>query len=335
MMMLSNKPRRKTAIATAVALGALTLAGCAQGGSEAAVLEGCDETYTVGFSHPFGEAQFVKALKGVVADYGPEECVEVLLDNTTGNNLETQRETVESWVTQGVDAIVFWPVDPSAYANIVPTAQKEKGIKWLTYVGPVEGQDGSVGFDPIVEGDGIAEDVTAWLQERHPDGGVEAAVTKMTTQPTIQGRWTQPKDALGKLGVPVVSEQDCSNQACGLEIASQMLRENPDVRVFISYNDDVAIGTQKAIENAGLDPQEYYVSGYDGSPEGLANVKEGKGAFDVTMAIPVDELGQGIIRNAVAAITGEGDSSSLTPSIKVTPEDSAKIDELLRIFEGN
>ncbi|MFV0252240.1 MAG: sugar ABC transporter substrate-binding protein [Beutenbergiaceae bacterium] len=296
-------------------------------------MEGCEETYTIGFSHPFGEAQFVKALKEVVAEYGPEVCANILLDNTTANNLETQRETVESWVTQGVDAIVFWPVDPTAYANIVPTSQEEKGIKWLTYVGPVDGQDGSVGFDPMQEGDSIAEDVTTWLGENYPDGGVEAAVTIQTTQPTIQGRWTQPTAALEQLGIPIVSEQDCSNQACGLEIATTVLRENPDVRVFISYNDDVAIGTQKAIENAGLDPEEYYVNGYDGSPEGLANVREGTGAFDVTMAIPISDLGQDIVKNAIAAITGEGDPNSLTPSIRVTPEDAETIDELLATFE--
>lgn len=333
--MRSTTSLRRSAVALLLSSSAaIVLAACAQGGGETAELDGCDETYTIGFSHPFGEAQFVQALKGVVADFGPEACAEILLDNTTANNLETQRETVESWVTQGVDAIVFWPVDPSAYASIVPTAQ-EDGIKWLTYVGPVEGQDGSVGFDPMQEGDAIGEDVTEWLAEHYPDGGVEAAVTLQTTQPTIQGRWTQPIAALEAIGVPIASEQDCSNQACGLEIATNVLRENPDVRVFISYNDDVAIGTQKAIENAGLNPEDYYVNGYDGSPEGLANVKDGTGAFDVTMAIPVADLGRDIVTNAIAAITGEGDSNSLTPSIKVTPADGARIDEMLQIFESN
>ncbi len=333
--MRSNTLLRRSATAVlTTTVAAVALAGCAQAAEESTALDGCEETYTIGFSHPFGEAQFVQALKGVVEEYGPEACAEILLDNTTANNLETQRETVESWVTRGVDAVVFWPVDPSAYANIVPTAQ-EKGIKWLTYVGPVDGQDGSVGFDPMQEGDSIGADVTEWLAENHPDGGVEAAITKQTTQPTIAGRWTQPIAALEKLGITIASQQDCSNQACGLEIATTVLRENPDVRVFISYNDDVAIGTQKAIENAGLDPQDYYVSGYDGSPEGLANVKAGTGAFDVTMAVPVADLGRDIVKNAIAAITGEGDSNSLTPSIKVKPADSAKIDELLQIFEGS
>jgi len=331
--MHSSKHVRRAALAVS-AVAALSLTACAQGGGASGGIEGCDETYTIGFSHPFGEAQFVKALKQVIADYGPEECAEILLDNTTANNLETQRETVESWVTQGVDAIVFWPVDPTAYANIVPSSQQEKDIKWLTYVGPVDGQDGSVGFDPMQEGDSIAEDVTEWLGENYPDGGVEAAVTIQTTQPTIQGRWTQPIAALEELDVPIASKQDCSNQACGLEIATNVLRENPDVRVFISYNDDVAIGTQKAIENAGLDPEDYYVNGYDGSPEGLANVKAGDGAFDVTMAIPVADLGRDIVKNALAAVKGEGDPNSLTPSIKVEPSDADKIDELLAIF-GN
>ncbi|WP_432945576.1 sugar ABC transporter substrate-binding protein [Kribbella sp. CA-253562] len=328
----ARRPMAATSLLGVGVLGVLSACGGAQGSGSAA-LDGCEDTYTVGFSHPVGEAQFVKALKNVVADYGPTKCVKVLLDNTTANNLETQRATVESWVTQKVDAIVFWPVDPSAYTNLVAQGH-EQGTKWLTYVAPIDGQDGSVGFDSDQAGQEIAADMSAWISKNHPGKDIQAAVTTLIALPPIFGRWEKPTAALTKLGIPVVSKQDCSNQSCGLEIAEQVLRENPRVRVFISMNDDVALGTQKAIANAGLDPDDFYVAGYDGSPEGLENVKAGKGAFRVTMAIQVEQLGHDIIDNALAAVTGEGDSSTLAPSIRVTPADDAEIDKLLAVFKG-
>lgn len=322
-------PRRFMRPALTAAALSFVLAGCGANSSDNEQLAGCEQTYTVGFSHPVGEAQFVKALKDFVARYGTSErCTEVLLDNTTGNNLEAQRATIEGWVTQQVDAIVLWPVDPSAFANLMSRAQ-EQGTKWLTYVAPMDGQDGRVGFDPTQEGEQIAGDVAEWLAQRYPDGGVEAAVTTLTALPVVEGRWEPPLATLAELGVPVVSKQDCADQSCGLQIAEDALRENPRLRVFIGLNDDVALGAQKAIQNAGLNADEFYISGHDGSPEGLEGLKAETGAFRATTAIPVADLGRAIIDNSIAAITGEGEADALTPTVLVHSDDTAEIDELL------
>ena len=328
---------RSTTVRTGVAALALTtaLAGCGANKSDNEQLAGCEQTYTIGFSHPVGEAQFVKALKDYVAQYGPNErCTEVLLDNTTGNNLEAQRATVEGWVTQQVDAIVLWPVDPSAFTNLMSRAQQQ-GTKWLTYVAPMDGQDGRVGFDAAQEGEQIAGDVADWLQKRYPAGGVAAAVTTLTTLPVVEGRWEPPMRKLAELGIPVVSEQDCADQSCGLQIAEDALRENPQLRVFIGLNDDVALGAQKAVQNSGLDVEEFYISGHDGSPEGLEAIKAKTGAFRATTAIPIADLGRSIIDNSIAAITGEGTADALTPTVLIHPDDTQQIDQLLATMRGS
>lgn len=126
----------------------------------------------------------IKALKSLAKEYSSKVgCVDLLLDNTTGMKLESQRATVESWVTQQVDAIVLWPVDSTAFAGLQKQAQSQ-GTKWLTYLTSMDGQDGNVGFDNKLQGEQIAADVTEWIEKNYPpDGGATAAVTTLTTLP--------------------------------------------------------------------------------------------------------------------------------------------------------
>jgi len=93
--------------------------------------------------------------------------------------------------------------------------------------------------------------------------------------------------------------------------------------VLIGLNDDAALGAQKAFENAGLSADDVYISGSDGGPEALENLKDpGKGAFRVTAALDILSLGHDIVDNSIAAITGEGEPDSVTPArlaMRVSP----------------
>ena len=95
-------------------------------------------TFRIAFSHSLSEAAIVKAVRRF-ADVRAAElgCVTMLHDNTQANNLEQQVDAVQSWVTQGVDAIVVTPIDAQALEPLQLQAQK-KGIKWLTYLGKNE-----------------------------------------------------------------------------------------------------------------------------------------------------------------------------------------------------
>ncbi|MFJ9317816.1 sugar ABC transporter substrate-binding protein [Pimelobacter simplex] len=329
---MRRKASRRIAVATGLLAAGASLTSCSQ---DDEALAGCESTYTIGFSHPVGEAAAPKAIKRMAADYAEKKgCIKFLLDNTTASNLESQRATVEGWITQKVDAILLFPVDPSAFTNLQSQAQ-EQGIKWLTYASPMKGEDGGVGFDSEQAGTIIADDMAAWIKDRYPDGGISAAVTTLKALTTITGRWEKPAAALADLDIPVVSTQDCADQTCGLQIAEDALRENPDLRVFVGLNDDAALGAQKAFENAGLSADDVYISGSDGAPEALENIKApGDGAFRTTAALEVQSLAQDIVDNSLAAITGEGETSSLTPAVLAKTGDDATIDELLAQLDG-
>ncbi|CAM5761931.1 Ribose import binding protein RbsB [Labrys miyagiensis] len=292
---------RGLAMAAMALTASISLASVAQAAD-------CKKQYTIGFSHPVGESEFAAALRKKVVKYAGENgCVTALIDNTQQSNLESQRATLESWVIRKVDAIVVLPVDAPALKGLMKKAQAQ-GTKWLTYAIDVEGADGSVGFDNVRSGDLVAKDALVWLKKRYPSGGVTAAVTTLTPLVGFAGRWDEPLKQFKAAGLPVVSEQDCADQSCGLQIAEDALRQHPDLRVFIGINDDAAIGALRAFTNAKINPDEVYIAGQDGTREGLEAVKAG-GAYRASVAILLDDLAKSIINNSLAAITGKGEKS--------------------------
>lgn len=324
--------RRASAVLFTLSLAAIPLTACGGGDAVDASGKACEDTYTIGFSHPVGEAESVKAVKKFAQRRADEVgCVDLLLDNTTANNLESQRSTIESWVTQDVDAIVLWPVDASAFTGLQDQAQ-EKGIKWLTYSSHMDGQDGSVGFDNDLSGQLIADDLTAWVEKNYPDGGVSAAVTTLTALPQVNGRWEKPLAALKKLGIPVVSEQDCADQTCGLQVAEDTLREHDDLRIFVGITDDAGVGALKAFDDSSLDPESVYIAGQDGMSQALAAIGDG-GYYKASAAILLDELGFSIIDNSIAAITGDGETDSVTPSSLASLADKANLAKLSELYQ--
>lgn len=188
----NHAPTARLVSAAAILLGtALALTACSTAATSSASAD-CDDTYTIGFSHPVGESAFAKALKGKVEDAAADNgCVSVLLDNTQSSDLESQRATIESWVTQKVDAIVVLAVDATALDGLREQAQAQ-GTKWLTYAGGTDTSDGSVGFDNVQSGDLVADDALAWVAENYPDGGITAEVTTLTPLVGFKGRWEQP-----------------------------------------------------------------------------------------------------------------------------------------------
>jgi ABC-type sugar transport system substrate-binding protein len=301
-------------------------------GSESAAELCAGKQYTVGFSHPSSEALAVQVVEKYAAKRGTDlGCVKVLIDATTDLNLETQRAAIESWILQGVDAIVVRPVDPDALTRLQQDAQA-KNIKWLTYTNHMDGQNGSVGWSTDNAGHLMADDLSAWLQKNYPNGGISAAVVGVSAQPTLSGQWDFPKDALNAAGIPIVLDSDCWTQECGLNLTETALQENPDLRVFIAGStDDAGIGAAKAFENAGIDPSEVYIGGMDGSQQALEEIQRDS-YYKATAAIKLDLLGYSIVDAAIHAIKDDGLSDMVTPNELATLADPDAVQGLVDVY---
>lgn len=332
--MSSAHPRSIAAASLAgLSLAALSACGGNGGDSEVQASDNCEETYTIGFSHPLGEVDAVQAVKNFSEERAEENgCVDLLLDGTTGADLESQRNTVESWVNQQIDAIVIWPADIEAFTGLQQEAQ-DNGTQWLMYSSEMEGADGGVGFDSEHSGQMIADNLEEWLEENYTEGDeITAAVTEMAALTQLSPRWDIPMEVLDDYGIEIVSFQDCGDTSCGLQVAEDALRENDDLRIFLGSNDDAGVGAARAFENADIDPTESYIAGHDGIPEAFEAI-ENETSYKASAAIRLDELGYSIIDNSIAAITGEGDPEDMAPTELVTIDEPETLEQMKALFE--
>lgn len=287
--------------------------------------------FKIAYSHSVSEAAVVKQVRRL-ADARAAElgCVTVLHDNTQANNLEQQINAVQSWVTQGVDAIVVTPIDERALKPLQAQAQK-KGIKWLTYLGKMDGSDGYVSFNHTESGQLVANAAVKWVKDNQVKDPI-ALVTTLTGLPSLSPRWTEVERIFAANGIKIVAKQDAADQASGLKVTETVLKQNPTLNIIIGLNDDAAVGALRAVEIAGIAPDKIFIAGQDGSQEGLAAVNKG-GAYKASAAILVNELGASVVDLALNAVAKTGPTVADTPAVLASKSDQTMLDKLIKNYQ--
>ena len=300
--------------------------------SEPTVAPSCEKEYTIAFSHIVSEAVVVKAVRSFAdvraADLG---CITMLHDNTTGGNLEQQTAALDTWINQGVDAIVLLPVDAASIAPYKERADAA-GIAMSTYAFPIEGFCGNAGFDATQSGELIADEAIKWAKTAYPNGGAKALVSSLSALPLLAPRWEVPIKKLKDAGIEVVATQDGADIASGLEITETTLQAHPDLAIVIGLNDDFAVGAYQAFKNAKIPAEKVFIGGQDGSLEGLEAIKEGE-HYKASSAILLDQLGASIVDISLACITGEGETNVATPAKLVTLTEGG-LDDMITSFKS-
>ncbi len=212
-----------------------------------------------------------------------------------------QQEQFETMITQGFDAIIFVPIDIEAGAAAVEAAHAA-GI-------PVVGSNtrvnsdlllSYVGSDDVVSGRMQAEIV---LEQIGCEGGVvilEGPIGQSAQIERLEGNM----QALAECPDVTVLEQQTANWSRG---EAQTLMENwltrhgDNIQGVIGQNDEMALGAIEAIRAAGLDVNDFAISGIDGVTDALLAVQAGdmasilqdgaaqaQGALDVALAAVIE-----------------------------------------------
>lgn len=221
------------------------------------------------------------------------------------------------------------PIEPTALQPLQRQAQAQ-GIKWLTYLGKMDGSDGFVGFDHAQSGQIVAQAAVDWVKANDVRDA-KALVTTLTPLPSLSPRWTEVTRIFAENGIDVVAEQDAADQTNGLRVAETVLQQYPDLDIIIGMADDAAVGALHAIRLAGADASKMFVGGQDGSLEGLSAVNDG-GAYRASAAILINELGANIVDLALNAVRGIEPSSAYTPTVLANKADQALLDKLLENY---
>jgi ABC-type sugar transport system substrate-binding protein len=325
---------RLTLIAS-VAVGGV-LAGCGSSsssstGSSSSGSTSGEKKYTIAFSHPYSTAPVAIAVMQFAQERAKALGDKVLLDNAN-MQVATQVTDVDNWITQKVDAIEVLPVENASVIESQKRAQAA-GIKWLTYAVGMDGSDGAVLFPPEQSGKLIGEEAVKWINAQPTPP--EILVLTQSTVPATAGRVTVPIDMIKKqTKAKIVAQQDASDQQTGLTVTEAVLAAHPNISMVIGFNDDGALGALKAFTNAKKDPKTSWIGGQDGSIEALKAIQAG-GAYKMTSALRLKDVGYAVVDTAVAALKGDKTKATANvPAVAITQDDKAEVAALIKAYSA-
>lgn len=245
------------------------------------------------------------------------------------NDPALQQGQVDTFITQGVDAIILVPVQVSAIGPILDETEAA-GIpvvavnrlpaddqleRLATFVGSNEEFAGRVQGEAIAEMLGGEGDVVIiWGEIGHP-----AQI----------GRTAGVKEVFEQYpGINVVREDTSEWQrANALELMENWIQAGFNIDAVIGNNDESAIGAAMALEQVGM-LEDVYIAGVDATPDALRFMRDGK--IDVTVFQDAYGQGYACIDAAIRAVNGE-ELPTITdiPFVPVMPD---QVDEFLALW---
>ena len=319
-MSATRQRRFRRLTSTAVcAIGAVALvAGCTSnsadddgdsggGGNQAASAnDDTGETVRIGFSAPAADhgwmAGITEAARAEAENY---EDVELVVAEGT-NDVSTQISQVETFINDGVDAIVLLPFDGDALTPVALQAM-EAGIPVIN----VDREFNSpFAARATILGDNYGMGVSAgtYICERlgdQPDA-VIAEIAGIDSLPLTQDRSQGFADALSDCGLEVSNRvaADFTVQG-GQAAAANLLQAAPEIDALWNHDDDQGVGVLAAINNAGRD--EFFMVGGAGSANAMRSIQADDSVLKATVIYPSTQAADGI---ALARLVAQGKSMS-------------------------
>ena len=258
-----------------------------------------------------------------------------------GNNDQNkQNEQINTFITQGVDALIINPVMTSAAATIIstvksagiptvlinrePTADEMAAYDKLVYVGADASQSGTMQGELILD--------TANKGDINGDGKVSYIMIQGDPENIdAQLRTEYSVKALTDAGVEVeqlnLTRGDWDREKGQTICANDLAQFGDQIEVVFCNNDDMAIGALQSIQSAGRKVNEdIYLVGVDALDAALNEVQAG----NMTGTVLNDAKGQA--SQAVECMEGllagdtyaAGEQSVYVDYVKVTPDNVAE-----------
>ncbi len=191
-------------------------------------------------------------------------------------------------ISQRISALIVSPVEPAALPGTISAAHRAS-------IPIVIGDVGATGnYDAFVQSDNRAGGALAadYMAKKLGSGNVNVAVIDLHPGSTVgTDRVGGFKTELQKFpNMHIVSELN-GNDAIkeGHDAAANSLAKNPEIKGIYAANDNEAQGAIAAIQEAGKNPKDFVIVGFDGNAGSVAAI--GNGTQTATVA--QDPFGQG------------------------------------------
>ncbi|WP_243056590.1 substrate-binding domain-containing protein [Nocardioides sp. SR21] len=320
--------RKRLATVLVAGIATISLAACTSndsGGDDEADTSGGTSNAAAGSNDETGDTVVI-GFSAPAADHGWMGSITESAENVAGefddvdlrvaegtNDPAVQISQIETFINDGVDAIVLLPFDGAALTPIALEAMS-KGI-------PVINVDREFD-DPnaarvTVLGDnyGMGVSAGAYVCEQ-ADGNEDAIVAEIAgidSLPLTQDRSQGFKDALAECGLDVDARVAAEfTVESGSDVTEQLLQAEPKIDFLWNHDDDQGVGVLAAIENAGRD--EFTMIGGAGSKNAMELIQSGDSVLKATVIYPSTQAADGI---KLARLLVQGKSMSDLVEVEV------------------
>ncbi len=302
----SLRPLGRLGAGLVAGISVLAIAGCTSnapasssesgGGTSEAEAGSNDEagdTVTIGFSAPAADHGWMAAITNAAeAEAEKYEDIDLQLAEGT-NDVNQQISQVETFINDGVDAIVLLPFDGAAMTPVALKAM-EAGITVVNV--DREFNDPNAARSTVL-GDNYGMGVSAGQyvceQAGENSDAVVAEIAGIDSLPLTQDRSQGFKDALGECGLDVDNRVAAEfTVESGEQAASNLLQAAPQIDYLWNHDDDQGVGVMAAIENAGRD--EFTMIGGAGSANAMREIQSGDSVLKATVIYPSTQGADGI-----------------------------------------
>lgn len=304
------------------------LTGC--GSDEASGDKGKD-TIVIGAAMPVFDDKWLSYLYDGIKEYDKSHKeVEVKMVDAK-NDSGKQFSQVDTFITQGVDAIIINPVDTDAVEPMVDAANEadipvilvnrapdEKVMKKIyAYVGSESLEAGTIQMEKVVE----------LLGNKGNIGLMNGTLGQESVVKRTEGN----KDVVKKNpDMKIVREATADYQRSqGITLMENWIQSGEKFDAIVANNDEMAIGAIMALEESGK-RGDIIVAGIDGTIDALKYVKDGK--LNVTAFQDAYGQGKGSIEAAMKAVKGEKiDNKFINIPFELVTKDN--VDEYIKKWE--
>ncbi|WP_431220017.1 ABC transporter substrate-binding protein [Leifsonia xyli] len=295
--------KRRLITALAVAAGAaLALSACSSGAAGGSAGSG-DKVLKVGFSQVGAESGWRTANTKSMKEAFSSSNGYKLTFSDAQQKQENQISAIRSFITQGVDAIVFAPVVETGWDDVLKEA-KDADI-------PVILEDRSVDSDPSLYTSRVGDDFekegeTAgkWVADNFTGKAANLVVLEGTTgSAAANDRTTGFNKALKGSDVKVLDSQTGNfTRSEGKTVMEGFLQKyGKSINVLFAQNDDMGLGALDAIKAAGLTPgKDIQIVTIDGTKDGLTALADGQFNYVVECNPLLGDKVSEVVKAAVA-----------------------------------
>ncbi|HTW05143.1 MAG TPA: sugar ABC transporter substrate-binding protein [Streptosporangiaceae bacterium] len=231
-----------------------------------------------------------------------------LLESHANSELDAQLSEIQTWIAEGVGAIIALPLDNNAIVPLIHQAHKA-GIKFLDYSdNALPGVDGWVIFDNLQGAKLVGDYCGQWVNKNL---GGQAQVGLLTHQIQLTG--VQRIDGCVKAlqsvapGAKVVASHEGVLSPDTFPAFQSMLQAHPDIDVAICIADEGCDGVLRAFEAthpSATRVKDMFICGFDGSGPVIKDIESG-GPIRATGALDAVAIGKASIEASANAIEGK------------------------------